>query len=219
MTLSEDDIATAAEHALHLDEGTLRAAARRRLVTDPEFRAEVAFWEEALAATWDEVPEIAPPARVRRRLRRRLFGRPPKPFARLLPWLLAGTAAAALAVAALRPELLVPPRGPAVVAEIATEGDGLRVLAAWDPAAGAFRIRRLTGPAPAGRDYELWAIPPDGGAPVSLGLLPEAGPAPLPETLRPDLAGLVLAVSEEPEGGSPTGAPTTVLAAAPVTSF
>jgi len=138
---------------------------------------------------------------------------------RLLPWLLAGTAAAALAVAVLRPELLALPDGPAVVAEIATEGDGLRVLASYDPDAGAFRVRRLTGPPPEGRDFEFWAIPPDGGAPVSLGLLPEAGIVPLPDALRPQVAGLVLAVSEEEAGGSRTGAPTTVLAAAPVTSF
>ena len=58
--------------------------------------------------------------------------------------------------------------------------------------------------------YELWAVPAS-GAPVSLGIVNASG-----ETER-DVAedkralletGVTLAVSLEPEGGSPTGAPT-----------
>ena len=61
-------------------------------------------------------------------------------------------------------------------------------------------------------DYELWMVAKDGSPPVSLGLLPKDGKISLLkhqlfETL--DLA--VLAVSLEPLGGSPTGAPTEVL--------
>lgn len=221
MTLPEDDIPAAAEHALGLDEGEARTAARRRAASDPEFRNEVAFWEEQLAALWDDVPEFAPPARLKQRLRLRLFGRT-RPWAGVLPWLLTGAAAAALAVVVTLPTLspeTPPPDAPAsVIAEIATEGDTLRVLAAYDPQAGAFRVRRLAGAPPPGRDFELWAIPP-GGAPVSLGVLGAEGVAPLPEALRGDVAALTLAVSEEALGGSVTGAPTTVLAAAPVTSL
>ena len=71
-------------------------------------------------------------------------------------------------------------------------------------------LTRIDGPvAPAGRATELWAIPPD-GAPVSLGVLPEAENWIV--NLPPELAGLetelTLALSDEPEGGSPTGAPT-----------
>ena len=219
MSLSEEEIAAAAEHALGLDADEDRAAARRRAAADPAFRAELADWEEALAALWDGTPEVAPPARVRRRLRARLFGRPARSWARALPWLLTGTAAAALALAVLTPVLdPAPPRTPVVIAEIATEGDGLRVLAAYDPLAGAFRVRRLAGAPSAGRDLELWAIPP-GGDPVSLGVLGEDEIAPLPEALHALAADLTLAVSEEETGGSTTGVPGTVLAAAPVTSL
>jgi anti-sigma-K factor RskA len=104
------------------------------------------------------------------------------------------------------------------VAEIATEGDGLRVLAAYDPAAGGFRVRRLAGAPGPGRDFELWAIPP-GGAPVSLGVLGEEGIALLPEALRGVVGDLTLAISDEAEGGSVTGAPETVLAAEAVTAL
>ena len=221
MSMTEDEVAAAAEHALGLDEGAARAAARRRAAADPDFRAEVADWEAALAALWRDVPEVAPPARVWRRVRARLFGPPARPPARLLPWALAGWALTGLAAAGLAAALLIPgaprdaPAPGAVIAEIATEGDALRVLAAYDPAAGAFRVRRLSGAPPEGRDLELWAIAP-GGAPVSLGVIGARDVAVLPEALRAEVRGLTLAVSEEDRGGSATGAPTTVLAAAPV---
>ena len=62
----------------------------------------------------------------------------------------------------------------------------------------------------AGKAHELWALP-EGGAPVSLGLLPHTGEhhRVLTPAQRAALAGAKqIAVSLEPEGGSPTGAPT-----------
>ena len=216
MSMTEAEVAAAAEHALGLDEGAARAAARRRAAVDPDFRAEIADWEATLATFWQDVPEVAPPARVWRRLRARLFGRPARPLARLAPWVLTGLAAAALAAVLLIP---IAPRDAsapgALIAEIATEDDGLRVLAAYDPAAGAFRVRRLSGAPPEGRDLEFWAIAPD-GVPVSLGVIGARTLAVLPEALRGEVRDLTLAVSEEDRGGSATGAPTNVLAAAPV---
>ena len=218
MTLPEDDRIAAAEHALHLDTGPARDAARRRMAANPEFRQEVAHWEAALAPLWDEVDKVAPPARLRRRLRARLFGAPRRSWTGIAGWLAAGASAAALAVVLLVSAGRVAPPGPIAVAEIATEGDALRVLAAYNPAEGGFRIRRLAGAPAPGRDLELWAIPP-GGAPVSLGVLREDGVAILPEALRGRVAELTLAVSDEAEGGSVTGAPETVLAAEAVTSL
>ena len=218
MSLSEDDIAAAAEHALRLDEGGARDRSRRRRATDPEFRTEVAAWEEALADLWAGADAVAPPMRVRRRLMRRLAGRRVRPWGSALAGLLAGAVAVALATLVVLPALDPAPTVPSIVAEIATEGDGLRVLAAYDAEADAFRLRRLAGAPPPGRDFELWAIPPD-GAPVSLGVLGAEGVAPLPESLRAVLSELTLAVSEEEAGGSTTGAPATVLAAAPVTAL
>ena len=58
--------------------------------------------------------------------------------------------------------------------------------------------------------YELWLLPPD-AAPLSLGLLNDQGgtilqpSAALSKLMQP---GIVMAVSIEPPGGSPTGAPT-----------
>jgi anti-sigma-K factor RskA len=62
-----------------------------------------------------------------------------------------------------------------------------------------------------GHSFELWALPPGKGAPVSLGLLPDAGQLErtLSDAQRTALASAAqVAVSLEPSGGSPTGAPT-----------
>ncbi|WP_394168576.1 anti-sigma factor domain-containing protein [Saccharospirillum alexandrii] len=62
------------------------------------------------------------------------------------------------------------------------------------------------------RDYQLWLVAADGRAPVSLGLMPETGQRQLARSALFDTATVdVLAVSREPEGGSPTGQPTEVL--------
>lgn len=61
----------------------------------------------------------------------------------------------------------------------------------------------------ADQDFELWMLPANGQAPISLGLLPESGSKVL--SIPAQLKGLVqsgLAVSIEPENGSTTGAPT-----------
>ena len=62
------------------------------------------------------------------------------------------------------------------------------------------------GAPPEGRDYEIWWIRPDGSAPISLGVVPRSGSArmELPDDLDPG-EGVQIALSDEPEGGSPTG--------------
>jgi anti-sigma-K factor RskA len=73
---------------------------------------------------------------------------------------------------------------------------------------------------PPGKSHELWALPEGGGAPVSLGLMPRTGDGHrvLDASQRAALAvSKQIAVSLEPEGGSPTGAPTgPVLLVAPL---
>src|SRR5438128_1920932 len=66
----------------------------------------------------------------------------------------------------------------------------------------------------AARDYQLWVIPPGpGAAPVPAGLVVAAEGVALGDFQASALArgALALAVSAEPKGGSPTGAPTTVV--------
>lgn len=64
---------------------------------------------------------------------------------------------------------------------------------------------------PSSQSYELWVLPAGAGNPVSLGLLPRVGVAEhILNNLQRSrlLAATKVAVSIEPSGGSPTGAPT-----------
>ncbi len=147
---------------------------------------------------------IAPSARVRRALLRRLFPRPRRARA----WLGGLVAAAALAALAFLGLRLVEP-APLVPVEIAAEDGALAIAASFDPDAGRLAVERLEGAAPPGRVLELWLIAGE-AAPVSIGVLPEDGVAAfvLGSGLASLVPGATLAVSEEPPGGSPTGAPT-----------
>ena len=81
-----------------------------------------------------------------------------------------------------------------------------------DPELRHLRLVALAGAQPqAAKSYELWALPDSGGAPVSLGLMPNSGrlDRDLTEAQRLALQGASkMAVSLEPEGGSKTGLPT-----------
>jgi anti-sigma-K factor RskA len=81
-----------------------------------------------------------------------------------------------------------------------------------DAQGGQIRMVAMPGaPREPERSFELWALPDSGAAPVSLGLLPAAGSVEhsLSDSQMDALKGASkVAVSLEPRGGSPTGAPT-----------
>jgi anti-sigma-K factor RskA len=86
---------------------------------------------------------------------------------------------------------------PSVTAALSRDGQTLQLRAARPIVAGPLQ------------SYELWVIP-EGGAPISLAVLGQLDeilkvPAPHVDRLR---KGAVLAITVEPPGGSPTGAPT-----------
>lgn len=71
----------------------------------------------------------------------------------------------------------------------------------------------------ADKDYELWMVPANGEAPISLGLLPEAnGDTRATPDILLSQSIAALAVSLEAPGGSVTGSPTEVLYIAPIVS-
>jgi anti-sigma-K factor RskA len=73
-----------------------------------------------------------------------------------------------------------------------------------------FKVIPKQGAPATGRDFELWVIGANSVAPVSLGVIPSDRESLF--EITPEIAALMdggtLAVSDEPEGGSPTGAPT-----------
>jgi anti-sigma-K factor RskA len=208
--------ALAAEYVL----GTLRGRARERFErlarADRGLGDAVRDWEERLLPLAEELPPIAPPARVWAAILARIRG---APAARASLWSSLGLwralALASLAtVVALATVLLRPAPEP-------PEGVLVIVLAGTDtkPAlvASADRLSRYLSVKPvarvdlaADRALQLWMLP-DGGNPRSLGLISATGvarialSAPADDALRNIPA---LAVSLEPRGGSPTGLPT-----------
>jgi anti-sigma-K factor RskA len=113
------------------------------------------------------------------------------------------------------------PRGPAYEASIAAEDGSFVVAARFDPRSSTLAVERTAGADAPGRSQELWVIPA-GQDPVSIGVIPEGGTGALPidPEVVPLLAGGTFAVTDEPEGGSPSGAPTgTLLAAGPFTTL
>ena len=80
----------------------------------------------------------------------------------------------------------------------------------------------MKGNARPGRTLELWLIKAGAAQPVSLGVLTaeETSRFTLPEQLASGFAQAVLAISDEPAGGSPTGLPTgAVLATGKITKL
>jgi anti-sigma-K factor RskA len=231
ISLPEDDSALAGEYVLGVLDQAERAAFEARLRREPALAAAVARWESDLTVLNAGFAE-APAPNLLPAIEARLFGTAPAGAARgaagrLGRWWLqalggAGLAGAlgVLAVAVLPPPVPpsppAPPEGPTIVetppaagtvlaATLGAEGQALVYAARYDAAAGELVLTRQGGAAAeTGRVHELWLIAGQ-AAPVSLGLVEAA------EFRRPLAAlpqGAVLAISLEPAGGSPTGAPT-----------
>lgn len=202
--------------------GTLRGGARRRfealLPAHPGLRAAVRAWEERLMPLAAAVEPQAPPPRVWAAIERRLFPvAPPQPWWRRLGTWRALSAAGAFASVALAVALLLPaPVQPPVLVVLQGTGgaaQGVDSFVASVSGDGRALVTRALRPVDlqADRALELWSVPPE-GAPRSLGLIRGDGTTVVPRSRLPEalLKGgtAALAVSLEPAGGSPTGAPT-----------
>lgn len=190
------------------DEGTVRALLRN----DPAFAVAVAQWQERLVAMTDDIAAVKPPRKARARLHKRLFGSTRNPaYKTALAWQIISFAALGFAAYISFFDLTpnTPPSAPMFATQISNADEGLSVLAVYDPARGGISVNRSEGRARPGRVLELWAIAPNSD-PVSLGVLPEEQSARviLPDDLAAVAGMLTFAISDEPRGGSPTGAPT-----------
>jgi anti-sigma-K factor RskA len=200
--------------------GTLRGRARRRFERYCKHNSSalhaVRRWEDRLVDLLAGVVPVAPSSvvweQVRFRVRRDRALRPKRVFATFGNWrfaVAAGIAALAIAFG------LWTGIGPGSVEQVATIWDQQQGQL-WSIEAtrsrGELRVNAtanlMLDPA---RAYELWALPGAGAAPVSLGLMPKSGRGTLQLNDAQRLAlsrSRQIAVSLEPPGGSPTGAPT-----------
>ncbi|MFN4059067.1 MAG: anti-sigma factor domain-containing protein [Roseinatronobacter sp.] len=218
-TPDEYDDLVAAEYVLGTLPDPERRAARDRIEVDGAFAARVQTWETRLAPLNDDYAD-APAPDVLPQIEARLFGAPVRDQARAprrrwfaLGWLKGGLAAAVAAMIVAFAFAFWPPAPAPMVlqATLTAEDVDLRFTARWNAAASQLELSRVAGqPAPAGQDYELWLIGPD-GVPRSLGLVQD----PVTQVATTLAPGLTLAISLEPAGGSPDPVPSgPVLAAA-----
>lgn len=185
---------------------------------DQNLRAERDFWVSRFASLNDEFSETPVPGHLYAAIAARVFGEQTRSstsfWENLMVWRSIAAGALAVAVAAVGFNVLQPaPDANALatqlVAALQGEDSNVQFVALYD-GAGNVRLTALSGDDVPGSDYELWAIQ-GGNAPVSMGVIPVTERSAI--TLSPDVlkgfgAGSVLAISLEPDGGSPTGAPT-----------
>jgi len=210
---SEEDIALAGEYALDLLTAAERQAFEQRLADEPQLRLLVLDWDEGLAPLTDDVPDVEPPALVRARIDARLFGTEAAAGKRgwFRPWMgaVGGALAAAAVVAAVVFTDPAAPILPTHRAEIAPNESVLRASASLDAENGTIAVSLLAGGARPNRTLQLWLIVEGDNTPKSLGLLgDDTTDLALAAEYRDKLDGALLAISDEPPGGSPTGAPT-----------
>lgn len=214
--------------------GTLRGGARRRFAqmmkSDVALRNAVAAWEQHLTPLAERIPahlaQTVPPKRVWNNIESRISGGAPARAAQervqvapttggfwssLTFWRGLGFAATSLAAVLLAFTLRTSPvvnTEPMMMAVLEDQGEARMIVE--QPKSGYLMVK-MVKPWVGGEDksMELWVIPKD-GAPRSLGLLNDTGDTKL---AKPDMDirltdGTVFALSKEPRGGSPTGAPT-----------
>jgi anti-sigma-K factor RskA len=214
--------------------GTLRGGARRRferaLAEEPLVAQRLAFYRQAFATTPKVEADVPIPERVWQRIahdlrlerhRRRWW----RSLALWQAWAAGATIALALAIGlrigspgngprdatgtVARPS--VPPASEIALARLAGEAGATTVDAALSGDRGTLALRAarpvIAGPL---QSYELWLLPAEGGAPISMAVLGtlDARVALAPAMQSRLRAGAKLAISVEPAGGSPTGAPT-----------
>jgi anti-sigma-K factor RskA len=210
----DDRDGRAAEYVLgtlSLDE---RLAFETALAQDAGLRQAVAQWSARLQPLADSVTPVAPPAALRQRVLTSIAPAGQRPFS-IIRWFAltigAAVVAGAVAVAAV---FVFTPR-PVEIGAYAmlhrTDSAATDVIAFQIDKKNANMVLLANAPVPeAGKDYELWVLPPK-QAPISLGVVKvgERQERPLPPNVAQYMIDFAnLAVTVEPTGGSPSGAPT-----------
>jgi anti-sigma-K factor RskA len=215
---SGGDDAVAAEYVLGVLPAEERWTVADRIEAEPEFARLVDHWEVLLSPMAGAYEETEPPAFVKQALDGRLFtasaaSEKPGLWTSIAFWRgLAAAALAALLVYAAVPYVAPPGVSPneRLVASLAPQDSDVRYMAVYDAGANEVGLSHVSGARTQGRDFELWVIEGE-NPPESLGVIPEGETAhlPLDDETRAKLGrGALLAVSLEPQGGSPTGQPT-----------
>lgn len=219
-----DELPLAAEFVLGLVQGSERDALEKRRRDDYRFAQDVEFWEARLGALAESIPPANVPAYIWDRVAQDV-GHKPVPLSASAAaengrsgiwnslgfWRGLGIASSALAAACLVFLFATPAAPPpSLVAQLEMPNGKPAVMATVDRMTGRVMLMPAGDmPPPPDRTYQLWIVPPS-GPPVSLGTLKVEGPVTIdmPHEVMPHAAPqAALVISEEPMGGSQTGAP------------
>lgn len=198
--------------------GTMRGQARKRfqrlMMQQADVRKAVWFWEQQLNPMAENLPASAPDSEVWQRIKWRLGWEAVTPAsARKVTsndW--ANRALYALAASILVAVIMMSPlstvdRQQEIAVFQTQDAKAWWLISKIDnevaiSATGSVVFEDAY-------DYELWMLPEDGSAPISIGLLPQRGSQRLAWPLAAQQLNIAaLAVSLEPIGGSPIGSPT-----------
>jgi anti-sigma-K factor RskA len=201
--------------------GTLRGRARTRFEAfaqdDRALGAIVAQWENFLTPLAERVAPVEPPVRVWRAIAARITPHNAREepsrslWSSLSFWRLLGSGMAVAATVLLAIVLSRPgtPLAPEMMAVLSTPDKEVKMVVEKMHEGALFVHMVKPWASMDATDLELWVIPAD-GKPRSLGVVPfdrdsDVRKANLDATLQ---GGVAFAISQEPRGGSRTGAPT-----------
>lgn len=221
-TLPEDPNereALAGEYVLGTLDARTAARVAAALPRDAALRDAVAAWERKLAPLTALAPPEAPPADLWDRIEASIAPavlRKPARTRRFDLWRIwaigASLAAAAFAGLAFLPQSPAP--APRFMAVLVTD-QSQPAFAASVGANGGIHLAAMTSVSgaqpqtPTGKQLELWGMPPGAKAPTSLGLVPvQGGQLNIAAPAIHPVKDMLILISVEPPGGSPTGQPT-----------
>lgn len=228
---------TAGEYVLGTLDAAERAAVERDRLTDAALDRAILDWERRLSPLGDLAPDIAPPAGLYAGIEARLAAstasfvaqapattRAPTAEiislkARVRRWqvgaVVSGLLAASLAgVIVFKPDILSRQENRPenrFVAVLQKDAVSPAFIVSVDLTTKQLSVRQVAADKLSGKSYELWLVNAAFPQPKSLGLVHDAGVTRGVQlaAYSPDVVEhSVLAVSLEPEGGSPTGLPT-----------
>ncbi|MEL6869601.1 MAG: anti-sigma factor [Pseudomonadota bacterium] len=209
----------AAEYVLGTLQGLPRRRFERLMRADLTVRQSTYAWERRINSLAARVEPVTPPASVWRDIEQALDSEHnPRAVTRtrvpstINRWLVAAVAVLAVALSVLYFDTPVDDAPPAYTSILQDDDKQPAWIVDSYQQARRVQLRALNAPPPpTDRDYQLWIVPADGSVPVSLGILNRDINAQLTlndAQYRALATGAALAISIEPVGGSPTGAPT-----------
>ncbi len=226
-TIPEDnDDVIAAELSLGLLSGDALTYAQRRVRTDLRFASLVEDWDMHFSTLTETIEPVTPPNGLFEKITRQAYPDSPHRIWRwlgVLPAFLGAGAAALVLILALQYGNYMQPDTPvaSLAAEMIAEDESIIVAAAYVGDSNTLFVEWQVGERLPDRDVELWLVAE--GEAISLGVLSKEGKITeftVPAELQNLLTGGALAVTDEPIGGSPTGAATgAVLAVGPITTL